>query len=298
MSTGKRIQQTTGKTYYAATRFFPERVRQTTFDLYGFVRTADDFVDKPRGKSGHEQRSAVEDYRRRTIAAIKDTETEKDPVITAFARVVRDYHIPEIEIHAFMDAMAADATKKIYRDLYEVQHYMRGSATAIGNMMLPIMGYTGDRETVKKQARALAEAFQMTNFLRDISEDYHDLNRIYLPQNLMQKYGVTEEDIKKKRMTPGMKRLIHELAVWTRNQYHEGVVGIKHLSKDCRLAVLLATVLYMRVLEKIEKSDYNPFGKRASLSAFEKTHLVASTVIKYRTLKQSELKICKLTHHA
>jgi phytoene synthase len=174
---------------------------------------------------------------------------------------------------------------------------MRGSATAIGNMMLPVMGFSGERETVKAQARALAEAFQMTNFLRDISEDYHDLGRIYLPQNLMQKYGVTEEDIKKKRFTPGMKRLIHELSVWTRNRYHEGVSGIKHLSKDCRLAVLLASMLYIRVLEKIESNDYNPFGKRARVGTIEKTHLVASTIVKYRTLKQSELKICKLTHH-
>lgn len=296
MTNGKEIQQNTGKTYYAATKFFPERVRGATFDIYGFVRTADDFVDKPRGKNGAEQRAAVEDYRRRAIAAIKNSEAESDTVLVAFAKTVREHNIPELEIHAFLDAMAADATKKRYKDLHDVERYMRGSATAVGNMMLSVMGYTGERESVKKQARALAEAFQMTNFLRDIDEDYHQLGRIYLPQNLMEKHGVTEEDIKKRRMTLGMKRLVHELSVWTRNKYYDGIQGIKHLKKDCRFPVLLATVLYLRVLEKIEKDNWSPFGKRARLSKTEKARIVASTAIRYKALKQSELKICKLAH--
>jgi phytoene synthase len=296
ISHGKTIQQKTGKTYYSATIFFPQRVKQATFDVYGFVRTADDFVDTPRKRSSHEQRSAVEDYRRRAIAAIRDPASETDPVLLAFARVVREYRIPELEVHAFLDAMAADAYKKNYKDLHELQHYMRGSAVAVGNMMLAIIGFSGERETVRKQARSLSEAFQMTNFLRDIAEDYHDLGRMYLPQTVLHKHGVAEDDVKHRRLTSGLRKAIHELTVWTRNEYHAGVAGIKHLAKDSRFAVLVASVLYLRVLEKIEHHSFNPFGKRARVSSFEKAYLIARTWVRYHVFKQSELRVCRLVH--
>lgn len=279
--------------HYVITKSLPETARKAVTALHDFIDVASDFVDRPRGKTSHEQRSAIEEYRRRTIAAIRDPETENDPVVKLFARVVRDHTIPELEIHAFLDAIASDASKKTYKDLHELEHYLRGSAAAISAMILAITGYSGERETVKRQLRSLAEATRMMYFLRDIDADY-TLGRVYLPQTSMQKHGATDEDIAKKRLTPGMRRVIHELAVWTRNKYHDGVSGIKHLPKECRFAVLLSVVIALRILEKIEKNG--PFGKHASVSGIERAHLVASTAVKYKTLKQSELKICKLTH--
>jgi phytoene synthase len=297
MKKGKKIQRTQGKEYYAATKHLPAKARDATYRIYGFVKTVDDLVDKPRGKTTHEQRSAVEDYRRRTIAAIKNPAEENDEILIDFVRVVREYNIPELEVHAFLDAMASDAYKKAYKDLGELQHYLRGSAAAVANMMLTVTKYNGEREAVRKQARALAEALKMTDILCDVSEDYHALGRVYLPQSIMQKHGATEEDIKKKRASPGIKRTIHELSVWTRNQYHEGVGGIKHLPKDCRFAVLLATVLHLRLLDKVEKSDYDPFSREIKLGAVEKKLLTASTWLRYKVLGQSELRVCKLTHN-
>jgi phytoene synthase len=297
---GQRIQATTGKTYYTATKLLPERVRPHVFALYGFVRTADTMVDETNAPA-HEQRKSIEEYRRRTIAAIREPNSTDDRVLKDFANTVRECRIPELEIHAFLDAMATDASKKTYKDLHEVQQYMRGSATAVGNMMLPIMEFTGDRETVKRQARALAEAFQMTNFLRDVKEDYKDRGRIYLPQTTLAKYGITESElaqtVAKGKPSPQFRKAMAELSIWTRNQYHDGIAGIKHLSADCRFGVLVAAILYVRVQERIEKADYDVFKHRARLTKSEKARIVASTWVRYKVLKQSELRCAGLIAH-
>ncbi len=293
---GQKIQAATGKTYYTATLLLPERVRNHIFALYGYVRTADNFVDESNAP-GHEQRRAVEEYRRQTIAAIRDPDSTKDKVLKNFANTVQECRIPELEIHAFLDAMAADASKKTYKDMHELQHYMRGSATAVGNMMLPIMGFSGEKEEVKRQARALAEAFQMTNFMRDVNEDYKQRGRIYLPQTTLAKHGVTEADIAKGKMTPGLTKAMAELSIWTRNQYHDGVAGIKHLKPDCRYGVLVAAILYLRVHEKIEKADYNIFKRNPRLTKTEKSLILAKTWMRYKVLKQSELRCAGLTVH-
>jgi phytoene synthase len=296
LSAGERIQQNSGKTYYAATKLLPERIREHTHALYGFVRTADEFVD---GKqiAGHEQRKAVEAYRRKTIEAIRDPSATKDEVLRNFAQTVRECNIPELEIHAFLDAMALDTTKKRYKDLRDVQGYMRGSATAVGNMMTSIIGVKGNPATARSAARALSEAFQMTNFLRDVREDYEKLGRIYLPQSTLEKHGVTEDDFKRKHVTPGFRKAMHELSLWTRDQYHDGVLGIKQLNKDSRYGVLVAAALYLRVQEKIEAADYDVWQTRVTLSKKEKARLVLRTWWRYKVRKQSELRAAGLTRY-
>ncbi len=269
---GEEIQRRTGRTFYLATRFLPERVRNPTHVLYAFFRIADEVVDDADGVPPAEQAAELERLREEALG-----EREPDgPVLTAFQELRERHAIPEESIDEFVDAMKTDIEKSRYRSYEELEAYMRGSAAAVGVMMTAIMD-PESRETALPHAIKLGEAFQMTNFLRDVREDIVERDRIYLPGETLRAHGVTDAQIERLEMDESFAAAMAEELRRTEELYREGVAGIRYLPEDCQLPVLLAAVLYAEHHRLIRKQGYDVLSEEPSLSTARKLYCLAKT---------------------
>jgi len=269
---GKAIHRETGQTFYYATRLLPERIREQTYVLYGFFRVADEVVDDGSEQSPATQRDQLESIR---SAALGDSPAD-EPVIEAFSAIREGEEIADGEVNEFIDAMCADIDTDRYETYEDLAAYMRGSAAAVGNMMTTIMD-TDNPEQARPHAMALGEAFQLTNFIRDVREDIRELNRIYLPMETLEQYGVTAEQIEREEFSPEFRRAVRSELRRAEQRYREGVEGIEYLPEDCQFAVVLAAVLYAEHHRLIRKQDFDVLSTRPELSKPRKLYLVAKT---------------------
>ena len=272
LAESKSIHRQTGKTFYFATRLLPRRVRQATYVLYAFFRVADEVVDDPGEASPEAQRERLAEIRE---AALGNRETD-DPVLSAFSEVREEYGIPDEEVELFIDAMLTDIDKSRYETYEDLEAYMRGSAAAVGVMMTIIME-TDDLETALPPARKLGEAFQLTNFVRDVGEDIVDRDRIYLPLETLEAHGADVEDLEAQRFTDEIGDAVEHEMRRAEGLYREGVTGIKYLPRDCQLPVLTAAVLYADHHRLVRERGYDTVTATPSLGTIRKAALVART---------------------
>ena len=269
---GKTIQKRTGKTFYLATRFLPERVRHATHVLYAFFRIADEVVDDADGVPPEEQRAQLEALRAQALGE----RTPEDPVLEAFQELRTEHGITDEEINEFIDAMATDIETARYETYTDLESYMRGSAAAVGVMMTAIME-PDDEATALPHAIKLGEAFQLTNFLRDVREDILERDRIYLPQETLQEHGVDSEQIERLEFDESFASAMATELQRTEELYREGVAGIRYLPEDCQLPVLLAAVLYAEHHTVIRAQGYDVLTQEPSLSTARKVWCLAKT---------------------
>lgn len=277
---GKAIHRETGQTFYYATRLLPERIREQTYVLYGFFRIADEVVDDGAQQDPATQRRRLETLREAALGKAEAT----DPVVDAFATIREEEGIADAEVNAFIDAMLADIDTDRYETYDELSEYMRGSASAVGNMMVAIMD-VDDPERARPHAMSLGEAFQLTNFIRDVREDIEELERVYLPLETLDTYGVTVDQIEKKRVTTGFREAVKTELHRAERLYRHGVRGIKYLPEDCQFAVLLASVLYAEHHRLIRRQEYDVLSSRPSLSRPRKLWLIARTWWNWRRFR-------------
>jgi phytoene synthase len=272
LAESKSIHRETGKTFYYATRLLPERVRHPTYVLYAFFRVADEVVDDPDGSSPAEQHERLIEIREAALGR----EPTDDPVLAAFSEVRERYGIPEEEVVQFIDAMRTDIETSRYETYDELEAYIRGSAAAVGVMMTIIMD-TDDLDSAIPKARRLGEAFQLTNFLRDVGEDIADRDRIYLPKTTLEECGADPADIERHRFTVEIGAAIEREMKRAERLYREGVSGIKYLPADCQLPVLTAAILYADHHRLIRQLDYDTITETPSIGTVRKLVLVAKT---------------------
>ena len=268
---GKSIHRNTGRTFYYATRLLPERVREQTYVLYGFFRIADEVVDGDEERTPAEQRARLETLREEALGR----QPAEDPVVEAFSEVREETGIPDEEVHAFIDAMVTDIDTDRYETHDDVEVYIRGSAAAVGNMMSAVMGVTDP--SVRPHAMALGEAFQLTNFIRDVREDIHDLDRVYLPLETLREHGVSVDDLRAERCTAELRSAVAAELRRAERRYRTGVRGIQKLPEDCQFGVLLAAVLYAEHHRLIRARDYDVVSGRPTLSRSRKLWTIART---------------------
>ena len=256
-----------GRTYYFASRFLPRSVQPHVHALYAFARYADDLVDHmglPWGSM--QRRHALEAWSAAFLADLDRGDSE-DPVLKAVVHTVRTLGIPREDLEAFLRSMAMDLTVTRYDTYAELSEYVHGSAAVIGSMMLPVLG------TVHPAARAramdLGVAFQLTNFLRDIAEDY-DRGRIYLPLEDLDRFGVTEDDFRRRRVSPAMRRLLAFEAARTRELYVRAEHGWAMLEPRSRACIRIAHRLYGEILDRLERADWPVFDQRMIVPAHRK----------------------------
>ncbi len=159
------------RTYFNSSLFFPRAVRDDVFVLYGFVRTADNYVDAvPQDAAGFRS------FRERYDRAVRGQKSG-DVIVDSFVELMRRTSIERVWVDAFLDAMAADLKKNRYATIDETIAYMYGSAEVVGLFMCAILGLP---ERLHDQAKLLGRSMQIINFVRDIAED-NEFDRTYLP---------------------------------------------------------------------------------------------------------------------
>ncbi|WP_051026813.1 phytoene/squalene synthase family protein [Nocardia higoensis] len=208
--------------------------------------------------------------------------------LAALTDTVRRFDIAPEHFRTFLDSMRMDVPgsplfRDRYADLAELREYMRGSAAAIGLQLLPVLGTVGPRAEAEPAAAALGEAFQLTNFLRDVAEDL-DRGRIYLPAEDLEAFGVTEDLLAHCRATGHtdvrvQRALAHLIAV-DRDYYRRAEPGIDLLTPRVRPAIRTASVLYAGILERIEDSGYAVFRERAVVPRRRKLAVAAGQLVR------------------
>jgi phytoene synthase len=261
----RKIQKKYGKSYYFATRFFPKKQRIATYALYAFFRVPDELVDN--GGDNTKAEKNLKKWMANWQMAYKYKEHE-DPVLNAASWVFQEYKIPYEYSEAFLNAMLMDLTKKQYNNYSELEKYMYGSAGVVGLIMSHIIGFSDEKAL--KYALQLGYAMQLTNFLRDIKEDFVLRERIYMPLDELNDYQLTKEDIAaglvNERFIDFMKFQIKR----ARELYDSSWQGLPYLNKGGRLAVKTATKLYSAILTEIEKKGFDVYTKRARTSFLRK----------------------------
>jgi phytoene synthase len=285
ISRSKEIQRRTGKTFHLATRLLPKRVRHATYVLYAFFRVADEVVDDVDAPEPAVQRERLERYR---AAALGEREAE-NPVVAAFAETRERTGIDPDDVDVFVEAMLTDVDTARYESYADLEAYMDGSAAAVGRMMTAVMDLPPERErTALPHATALGEAFQMTNFLRDVREDVVDRDRIYLPLETLREYGVDPEQVLDLEFSEAFAAAMRHEMRRTEGLYQDGVAGIRYLPDDCQFAVTLASVLYADHHRLIRERGYDVLAETPSLSTGRKLSLLARTALNWVVLRDPE----------
>lgn len=268
----KAIQRQTGRTFHFATRLLPERIRHATYVLYAFFRIADDIVDDPNPPPEERQRAELERIR---SAALGERESD-DPVLQAFQSIREQYGIPAREVREFIAAMKQDISAERYETHDELAKYLRGSSVAVAYMMVSVMDPECP-ERARPHAKALGEAFQLTNFLRDVREDVLEYDRVYLPRSTLEQHGVTDDQIERLEFTDGFAKAMQAELERTEQLYDEGVDGIEFLPRECQFGVLLAAVLYADHHRLIGEHGYDVLSNHPSLSIRRRVTLFVRT---------------------
>jgi phytoene synthase len=251
-----------GKSYHLATRLLPADRRPAVHALYAAARTADDLVDHP----GADPAGDLADWSRAVLTELDEGWSE-DPVRLALVHTYRRYEIPVEHLVDFLAAMTSDLAVAGYPDMAALDRYMWGSASVIGLQVLPVLGTAPGvaRAEAAPYAIALGEAFQLTNFLRDVAEDV-DRGRVYLPADLMAAHGVTREQLAEKRHDARFAALMREMVAVVRRRYDDAAPGTPLLAPESRDCVRAATALYGGILTEIERADYRVLDRRVSVS--------------------------------
>lgn len=272
----RRVHKKFGTTYYYATQRFPERIRRRVNAIYAFVRIADEWVDNPNGLSLETQRANLEDWRSQMVRGLAG-ERPEHWAMRAFCDTMLECQIPVEEAHCFVDAMIQDIDCADYETYEDLRDYMRGSASAIGIMMCYAMDAPTDEDTILR-AKALGEAMQLTNFIRDVGEDIRDRRRIYLPLEDLRRFGVSADDIRKGVVTPEFENLLKFEIERARELYRFSDPGTYRLPRRMRKAVLVSRILYSEILGRVEANGYDVFTKRARTSRWQKLFCAARVV--------------------
>ncbi len=272
----KRLNALHGKTYYLATLLLPAAKRPPVHALYGFARFADEIVDDLASTlSPEEKANALRTWGDSVLADLRNGESE-DLIGRALVDTVTRYSIPLDYFDAFMTSMEMDLTVTRYKNYEELMTYVYGSAVVIGLEMLPILGYNDSRAI--EAATALGTAFQLANFIRDIDEDI-DRGRIYMPLDELARFGVSEEMLLRRRMTPEIVEAIKFQIARVRDLQAVAEEGIQYLDPISRPCIRAASELYCGIVDEIEANGYDIFTTRATTSKWRRLRVAGIAFI-------------------
>ncbi|MEP6705081.1 MAG: phytoene/squalene synthase family protein [Acidobacteriota bacterium] len=266
----RAITKRYGTSFYFATQFFPEETRNGIYAVYAFARIPDEIVDDPVNRDRDDALSKLGDWREQWLSAM-NAGGSKDAVMNAIVHAFRKYEIPVEDGEAFLRSMFMDEEKSEYRNYRELEDYMYGSAGVIGLMVTRVVGF--ESAEAFPFAIKLGYAFQLTNFLRDIREDYDELGRIYMPQDELARFGLSGDDIRDHVRNERFHDFMRFQIQRNREIYRQALPGIKLLNWRGRLAVRVSYVLYKAILREIERVNYNVFDGRVRTNYQQKLAL-------------------------
>jgi phytoene synthase len=259
-----------GSSFAASFRFLDASRRQAINALYAFCREVDDVVDEC-----HEPAIARAklDWWRSELAQL-DGGQPSHPVMQALSITRQSLTLPTEQLGEIIDGMQMDLDQSRYADFKQLQLYCHRAAGVVGLLAAEIFGYQ-DRQTLK-YAHALGLAFQLTNIIRDVGEDARR-GRIYLPQDELARFGVSERDILQSRHTPAFVDLMRFQTARAQEHYERAFAALPAIDRKAQRPGLVMAAIYRRLLVEIEKDDFLVLDRRTSLTPPLKLWLALKT---------------------
>jgi phytoene synthase len=243
------------KTFFLASGLLEGPKRDAVRALYAFCRKVDDIVDNAEedapAKLGLWRHRMTHDF------------TDHDPVALAWQHARHAFHVPAIYAEQLIDGVQRDMAQTRYQTFAELATYCYGVACTVGLMSMHVIGFAGNHAI--PYAIRLGTALQLTNILRDVGEDWRR-GRVYLPQDELNAFGLSDDDIAAGEVTAKWRRFIQFQIERNRSLYAQSMAGVALLNPDGRFAIQAAADLYRGILDEIERNDYDVFSRRASVS--------------------------------
>lgn len=264
----RRMQRRHDPTFFVATARLPRRTRPAVHALYGFLRGADEIVDGRGRASDPTTRRAALDAWQSALDASVEGRPPNHPVLAALADAGRRHDLPLHLLGTYMRSMRIDCDDRVrIADDAELDRYMDGSAATVGRLMAPLLGA---RDEGTEPLARLGVAFQLTNFVRDVREDWL-MDRVYLP-------GLDEDDLRRGVASPALRdRIAHDVDR-ARRMFADTVEVEQHVPASMRHGMRLARAVYGRVLDRVERLGYDVLGARTSLGPRDLGPVVASAM--------------------
>lgn len=245
-----------------ASWLLPRALRPAVAAIYAFARTADDFADE--GDAPAPERLARLDAYRADLARIAGGGAPESPVLARLAPVVRQHAIPLQPFHDLLDAFSQDCVKQRYANYDEVLDYCRRSANPVGRLMLHLFGAV-DAGRVRR-SDAICTGLQLANFWQDVPVDWAK-GRLYLPQDELARFGVTEAQVAAGRPDDAWRRIMAFQVSRTRALLESGAPLARALPGRIGWELRLVVQGGLRILERIENAGGDVFGRRPVLRA-------------------------------
>jgi phytoene/squalene synthetase len=241
-------------------------IRQDIYNIYGFVRFADEIVD-----SFHEyDKEKLFNRFEQDLEYALSENISLNPILNSFQHTVHTYGIDRHLIDSFMQSMRFDLTKKVYRTNTEFQQYIYGSADVVGLMCLKVFvkGDAKKFEELKEAAMSLGSAFQKVNFLRDLKEDFEGLSRTYFPNTNLEALDEASK-----------MQIIDEIE----DDFKKGYEGILLLPAEAKFGVFMAYRYYRRLLKKLRRTPAVDIkNTRIRVPNYEKFGLLTRSYVKFQ----------------
>ena len=262
----KYVTKTYSTSFSSAVRMLAPSIREDIYNIYGFVRFADEIVD-----SFHDyDKEKLFDMFENDLESALNQKISLNPILNSFQHTVNRYSIPKELIDAYMKSMKQDLYKTEYKTTAEYEEYIYGSADVVGLMCLRVFvkGNKSQYEELKHSAMRLGSAFQKVNFLRDLKADFEDLSRTYFPNTNLNQLDEASK---------------HEIIADIEADFQAGFEGIQKLPLEAKFGVYTAFVYYKKLLSKLKKTPSLEIkNTRIRVPDYEKVGLLAKCYVNYR----------------
>jgi phytoene/squalene synthetase len=262
----QNVTKSYSTSFSSAVKMLAPSIRQDIYNIYGFVRFADEIVDTFHD---YDKEKLFAQFEVDLTNALQD-KISLNPILNSFQHTVHQYAIPATMIASFMNSMKLDLYKKDYKTMDEYNEYIYGSADVVGLMCLKVFvnGDDAKFKELEQAAMRLGSAFQKVNFLRDLKADYEDLNRTYFPNTDLSKL---DEHSKKE--------IIAEIEA----DFEAGFQGIVRLPLEAKFGVYTAFVYYKKLLTKLKNTPSREIkNARIRVPDYQKIGLLAKCYVNYR----------------
>ena len=260
------VTKTYSTAFSMATKMLHPSIRNHIYNIYGFVRFADEIVD-----SFHNYpKELLLDRFEEDLYSSLDQKISLNPILNAFQETVNTHEIDIELIRAFMKSMRWDLDKKIYDTQEDYQSYIYGSADVVGLMCLKVFVKGNEKQynELKPAAMALGSAFQKVNFLRDLKDDFQELNRTYFPSVNFNHFDEASKS-----------SIIEEIE----SDFEHALSGIFKLPVEAQFGVYTAYKYYSKLLKKLKKTpSINIQNTRIRVPNYQKMSVFAGSYLKYR----------------
>jgi len=262
----KVVTKSYSTSFSLATKMLSNSIRQDIYNIYGFVRFADEIVD------------TFHDYDKKTLFSNFENDLKLslenrislNPILNSFQETYHKYGIEKHLVDSFMNSMRLDLHKSTYLSDDEYKAYIYGSADVVGLMCLKVFvkGDVLKYESLKDSAMSLGSAFQKVNFLRDLKADYEDLSRTYFPNTDLSKL----DEVSKQEIISDIE-----------NDFTLGLQGIKQLPIEAKFGVFMAYRYYNQLLKKLKKTPALEIkSTRIRVPNYKKVELLTRSYVKYQ----------------